>query len=137
MTSVADRMVEALIADVPTSSAFTTIEHSWSSEPTEIESDTYPALLVWPSNHIMADNEHDLIVSNMVAERYNVLIICDHVDLTDRLAEVRNVLQGWQYPDNDEYDLMELLGGEVIQLNGNLIWWMETWFCRVELRQTL
>jgi hypothetical protein len=137
MTSVADRMVEALIADVPVQSAFTTIEHSWTSEPTEIESTTYPAILVWPNNHVMAENTHDLIVSNMVAEQYNVLIVCDHADLTDRIAEERAVLHGWQYPDNLEYDLMELLGGEIVQLNGNVIWWMDTWFCRVQLIQTL
>lgn len=132
--SVATSLVTALEDDTTVASNFNLISHAWNDEPEEIEATSVPTLLVWPGPQLGAEGEHDEFVSNMVSEQYNVLIVCKHEDLTDRLADYRSVVEGWQYPTNTAYDLMEYLTGDTVRIKGDIIWWLEVWHCRVAMR---
>lgn len=125
-------LVTALAADSDMSTEFKIIKHAWANEPVDVPTEDMPMCVVWSPNDQMGSNDADgQIVAQMVTRMIHIFCVCDYTVLDARLANIRSVVVGWQ--KSGFYDVTELAEGELIQINGDIVWWLDTYATRVQL----
>ena len=125
-------LLAALRVDVTMAANFKTIEHAWAQEPVDVVTEQLPMCVIWSPNEVMGSNDADgQIVAQMVTRMIHIFCVCDYTVLDARLADIRNVVVAWQ--KTGFYDVTELVEGELIQINGDIVWWLDTYSTRVQL----
>jgi len=129
-------LIAALQADPDMTAGFGTIAHALGLDPVDIEESetTLPACYVFsPKEDMSPDDTDGPIVSQMIKRYISIFCVCDYSVLDARKAEIRAVAHGWRF--NGDHTLAELVEGELIQIRGDIVWWLDTYVTEVQLRQ--
>lgn len=109
------------------------IKHAFDLDPVEKKRNTLPALYLWPGTDEGSGDSTDTYVSKRLRRTAHIHLVCKIEELETRLAELRTKCIGWNAGAG--YDDLEHEAGRVVSLKGGVIWWEETYFNFIVVRE--
>lgn len=130
--SLMSELIVHLLANTETD-RFVTIAEAWDSEPIDgIEGDI-PMLLVFPGKDEVEGNTIDFFVHHQVGRHMQVYLVTNKSTFEDDRDDLRDAMLGWQR--NSVYEPTELVSGDLIQIKGSIVWWLDIYLTKLEIRQ--
>ncbi|KAA9133458.1 hypothetical protein F3N42_03655 [Marinihelvus fidelis] len=108
--------------------AFATVRKAWTTKPISDFKAQLPAALVYLAGVDSDENGLDTGFRQEQTISIGVLIVCDADDLEARRAELETALCGWEPAAGD--DLVEHESAAVVEIEGGIAWWRETYSFR-------
>lgn len=111
-----------------------TVEKAWGLEPRKDIIGIVPALYVYPGDLDVEDAGFDFTPGHTLKQRAKVDLITTMDDFETRRALVWASLLGWS--ESPFFTQLQLESGAVEKIEGDLVWWTDTWFNQYQIKQT-
>jgi len=108
------------------------VKYAYTSDPVEDVDEDLPIIFVYPGSFSASPSETDNYVRQLISEEVICLIGCPIADYESIRDQLRAAAIGWTH---EEYDALELSGGETLNIAGGVIWVQETYMTRRIIRQ--
>lgn len=126
-------MISEFITYLQGASLTPDVRYAFTTEPVRDYSDELPVIMVYPQAYSAAPSGADNFVIQDVEYSIVCLLGCAIEDWETLLDELRAAAMGWVLND---YDAMEMAGGEFSGFAGGYLWWEETFTARIRIRQS-
>lgn len=108
---------------------FATVAKAWTTEPIENFNSESPACLYYLAGIQSEASPYDTLDYQPGDRTVGVLLVCLIDDFETRWQEINSAIAGWQ-PAGETYESMEHIGGDLLALYGDLMWWRDTYAVR-------
>lgn len=127
-------MIDAFIAHLQANTAsFATITHAKDQQPIDDIAAELPLIGVFPGDDQTSEDGAEYLVSKMLNSIIQVHLVCPIENWESLKTELRTAAIGWSA--GGEYTDLALVGGNILQLKGGVIWWQERYANQVIIRE--
>lgn len=119
---IIDALIARLHAEIP---ALQTVEEAWFHKPLEEFSSQLPAVLPYLARDAGAGDAQTLCPRQPLTVTYGLWLVCRRPERQGLRQALRETLFGWQ--PSERHDPMQYVGGQLNDVKGSLIWWIEYW----------